>query len=469
MKRDYDKYFLDSEIKQGLHDQEIEKIVQSEIERIEQSEIKEGLHDQEIEKIVQSEIENSVFVDSTMQEVYNKIKECLAFNRDNNKRLLDSQNFPANLTENETLIKEIKEGLHDLEIEKRIEFEIEVGDFELRRVLSEDQYIEYLERAANEAATQVVLLTIPRLGPEEQQGILDVADFAHNIHHGLLEPSNTYPIKLTALDWQIDFQASSSTAIDAIIAFHDDIIFYIIFITIFVLYILLQTIYLFSQYQNQYFFFNGDKTTISNFYNNLTHNVILEVIWTVIPTFLLCNIIYSSFSLLYALEEIHNPQLTVKVLGHQWYWSYEIDHILNQDNKSHIYHIDFDSYIIADDDLEIGQLRLLETDRALLIPSYTEIRLVFSGADVIHSWAVPTFGIKTDCIPGRLNQTPLYINKDYVYAYGQCSELCGINHGFIPINVNAHIHFSDILSDIRDIYINRPVVEVTVDFSVVPE
>ncbi len=261
-----------------------------------------------------------------------------------------------------------------------------------------------------------------------------------------------FPLEQSALDWQISFQQASSTTIDAIINFHDDIIFYIIFITVFVLYILVQTIYLFRVNS----VFNKKINSLPNFYTELTHNVTLEVIWTLIPTILLCNIIYSSFSLLYSLEEIHNPQLTIKVIGHQWYWSYEISHLIKQGEKVKHYEVDFDSYIVNEDDLIEGQLRLLKADTALLIPSYTEIRFVFSGADVIHSWAVPTFGIKTDCIPGRLNQTPLFVNKAQVYAYGQCSELCGINHGFMPINVDAHLPYSELVYRIYEPYKDLP-------------
>ena len=103
--------------------------------------------------------------------------------------------------------------------------------------------------------------------------------------------------------------------------------------------------------------------------------------------------------------------------------------------KSIFYHIEFDSYIVQDEDLKLDQLRLLQVDRFLVLPAFSQIRLNFTGADVIHSWAVPSFGIKTDCIPGRLNQTPLYITIKHIYIYGQCSELCGINHGFMPITV----------------------------------
>jgi cytochrome c oxidase subunit 1 len=251
-----------------------------------------------------------------------------------------------------------------------------------------------------------------------------------------------YGDKQTAVNWQLGFQQASSTSMESIIHFHDDLMFYLIFITIFVLFMLLRTVQIFhinSTYPN--------LQPYRDYHKVVAHHVGLEVIWTLLPTILLCNIMSASFALLYSLEEMHNPQLTIKIIGHQWYWSYEISHfcweekntkwfldVTNTELKGVFYHANFDSYMRQDDDLVIGELRLLEVDRCLFLPTHTQIRLNFTGADVIHSWAVPTFGIKTDCIPGRLNQTPLFITRK-VTAYGQCSELCGINHGFMPISV----------------------------------
>lgn len=240
--------------------------------------------------------------------------------------------------------------------------------------------------------------------------------------------------KVHAVDWQFGFQPATATSMESIISFHDDMMFYLIFITLFVLYMLVRTVQIF-----------GEGTTYTNtkdhkvYYDRLTHHVGLEIVWTLIPTILLCNIMSASFALLYSLEEMHNPQVTVKIIGHQWYWSYEISHLIHNPDTdtSTFYHVEFDSYMRQKDDLQPGDLRLLEVDRVLLLPVATQIRLNFTGADVIHSWAVPSFGIKTDCIPGRLNQTPLYITQK-VTAYGQCSELCGINHGFMPICVAAN-------------------------------
>jgi cytochrome c oxidase subunit 1 len=243
----------------------------------------------------------------------------------------------------------------------------------------------------------------------------------------LYAPSTGY--KVHAINWQINFQEALSTSIESIVTFHSDLIFYLIFISIFVLCILIRTIGLFDQ-ARQYLVRWDNK----EYYHLLTHNMPLEIIWTLLPTMLLCNIISASFALLYSLEEMYNPQITIKIIGHQWYWTYEISHLFHKGDTHIFYHIEFDSFIVAEDDLWEGELRLLEVDRNLILPTRTQIRLSFTGADVIHSWAVPSFGIKTDCIPGRLNQAPLYTLYNVV-AYGQCSELCGINHGFIPISV----------------------------------
>ena len=195
-----------------------------------------------------------------------------------------------------------------------------------------------------------------------------------------------------------------------------------------------------------------------------------------VPTLLLCNIMTASFSLLYSLEYLENPLVTIKVIGHQWYWTYEFAQLIPHgdltDEKTLYANISMDSYMVPVEDCVIAEekgsydlrlleagvnialdshvelvedsvidedkgsydLRLLEVDNALLLPVRVMLRFVFTGADVIHSWAVPSMGIKTDCIPGRLNQTPLYITRR-VQTYGQCSELCGINHGFMPICV----------------------------------
>lgn len=177
---------------------------------------------------------------------------------------------------------------------------------------------------------------------------------------------------------------------------------------------------LFSIIFNSSHHFNSQRT--------FSHATLLEVFWTVIPALLLVTIAYPSFTLLYALDDLALPSLTVKIIGHQWYWSYEIY------AGSHLAENSFDSYMLDGTDLLEGQFRLLEVDNRLYLPIQTHIRLLITSADVLHSWAVPSFGIKVDACPGRLNQSSLFVKRAGLY-FGQCSEICGINHGFMPIVV----------------------------------
>nr|YP_009317489.1 cytochrome c oxidase subunit 2 [Gelidium galapagense]AOX48941.1 cytochrome c oxidase subunit 2 [Gelidium galapagense] len=222
-----------------------------------------------------------------------------------------------------------------------------------------------------------------------------------------------------AENWQLGFQDSATPIMEGIVNLHHDLMFFICVISIFVTWMLGRTLWHFNQHQN--------KTPSS-----LSHGTLIEIVWTVTPAFILLIIAIPSFSLLYAMDEIISPAITVKTLGHQWYWSYEYSDYLNEENEAVIY----DSYMIPEEDLQNGQLRLLEVDNRMVVPTNTHIRLIVSAADVLHSWAVPSLGIKCDAIPGRLNQTSLFIKREGVY-YGQCSEICGINHGFMPIVVEA--------------------------------
>lgn len=141
---------------------------------------------------------------------------------------------------------------------------------------------------------------------------------------------------------------------------------------------------------------------------------------------------FPSFKLLYLLDEVVDPLITVKAIGNQWFWSYEYSDYLSDTGES----IEFDSYMIPDTELEPGQLRLLEVDNRVILPVDAHIRLIVTARDVIHSFAVPSLGLKLDALPGRLNQTSVLINRDGVY-FGQCSELCGILHGFMPIVIQS--------------------------------
>lgn len=132
------------------------------------------------------------------------------------------------------------------------------------------------------------------------------------------------------------------------------------------------------------------------------------------------------------MDEVISPSITIKAVGHQWYWSYEYSDFINEDGES----IEFDSYMVPETDLEEGQLRLLEVDNPVVVPVDTHIRFIVTGQDVIHDFAVPGLGLKIDACPGRLNQTSVLIEREGTY-YGQCSEICGVYHGFIPIQIEC--------------------------------
>jgi heme/copper-type cytochrome/quinol oxidase subunit 2 len=171
----------------------------------------------------------------------------------------------------------------------------------------------------------------------------------------------------------------------------------------------------------------------------LTHAPGLEIFWTIFPSFILLAIAIPSLILLYQLDAVEPLSLCVKVIGHQWYWTYEIGSSVGlfQDflpGRKVIYQTYFDSYMIAD---ELSRLRLLEVDNPLFVPTGIPLTFLITSTDVIHSWAVPSLGIKVDAIPGRLNQVGVTVLNEGIF-YGQCSELCGVNHGFMPINVIAY-------------------------------
>lgn len=223
----------------------------------------------------------------------------------------------------------------------------------------------------------------------------------------------------TSESWQYSFQDPATPIMEGIINLHHDLMFFLIIILIFVTWMLTRTLWLFENSQNK----------ISS---NLTHGILIEIFWTVTPALILLIIAIPSFSLLYAMDEVISPTITIKTLGHQWYWTYEYSDYINENYDP----INFDSYMIPEEDLQLGQLRLLEVDNRMVVPVNTHIRIIVSAADVLHSWAIPSLGIKCDAVPGRLNQASLFIKREGLY-YGQCSEICGINHGFMPIVVEG--------------------------------
>nr|APX39392.1 cytochrome c oxidase subunit 2 [Aphthona melancholica] len=167
---------------------------------------------------------------------------------------------------------------------------------------------------------------------------------------------------------------------------------------------------------------------ITLFFNKLTHRYLLEgqmieIIWTILPTITLIFIAIPSLRLIYILDEINNPAITIKTIGHQWYWSYEYSDFKN---------IEFDSYMLPTNELKSFNFRLLDVDNRITIPFQSNIRMLITAADVIHSWTIPSLGIKVDATPGRLNQTSFTINFPGLF-FGQCSEICGANHSFMPI------------------------------------
>ena len=170
-------------------------------------------------------------------------------------------------------------------------------------------------------------------------------------------------------------------------------------------------------------------TIIVNKYTNryLIEAQQIETIWTIVPAIILVFLALPSLRLLYLTDEVRDPALTLKAIGHQWYWRYEYTDFSD---------IEIDSYIIPTQDLTAGEYRLLEVDNRIVLPIQTEIRVLVTAADVIHSWTVPALGVKVDAVPGRLNQLRFTINNPGIY-YGQCSEICGANHSFIPITIEV--------------------------------
>lgn len=218
--------------------------------------------------------------------------------------------------------------------------------------------------------------------------------------------------------WQIGIQDPATPIAEGMVFFHNYLVFFLIFIAIFVFWMLYKVI--------------KDYNDVSNpISKKFTHSSILEVVWTLIPAIILVIIAIPSFTLLYSLDEVIDASLTLKIVGHQWYWSYEYS-----DYEDGGETISFDSYMTPTEDLTFGSFRLLEVDHRVILPIETHIRVLVTAADVIHNWAIPSFGIKIDATPGRLSQASLFIKREGVY-YGQCSEICGVNHGFMPIVVRG--------------------------------
>ncbi len=256
-------------------------------------------------------------------------------------------------------------------------------------------------------------------------------------------------------NWQTGFQTPASPIAEGIRSFHDDLRVFLSRILCFVRYILYSC---FSQFTQK----EGTEATAQR----LVHASVLEIVWTTIPAVILVIIAIPSFSLLYSVDEIIEPLFTVKVIGHQWYWTYEfldpevIAQLYNESLAPDAANLfepqgsgSFDSYRLSDDELVAGEgltsHRLLTVDNHLFIPTERHVRARVTSADVLHSWAIPSLGVKLDACPGRLNQASIFIKREGIF-YGQCSEICGVNHGFRPIGIVSQEFFSGLTPSALD-------------------
>nr|AAY40282.1 cytochrome oxidase subunit 2 [Platysternon megacephalum] len=208
---------------------------------------------------------------------------------------------------------------------------------------------------------------------------------------------------------QLGFQDAMSPVMEELLHFHDHTLMIVFLISTLVLYIITLMM------------------TTKLTYTNTMNAQEVEMIWTILPAIVLITIALPSLRVLYLMDEINNPHLTIKAMGHQWYWTYEYTDYEN---------LEFDSYMIHTQDLPNGYFRLLEVDHRMVMPMESPIRILISAEDVLHSWAIPSLGVKTDAVPGRLNQTTFIITRPGMF-YGQCSEICGANHSFMPIVVES--------------------------------
>nr|YP_009561896.1 cytochrome c oxidase subunit II [Cardellina canadensis]AAV63627.1 cytochrome oxidase subunit II [Cardellina canadensis]ADO23190.1 cytochrome c oxidase subunit II [Cardellina canadensis]QAT97914.1 cytochrome c oxidase subunit II [Cardellina canadensis]WDE80279.1 cytochrome oxidase subunit 2 [Cardellina canadensis]WDE80280.1 cytochrome oxidase subunit 2 [Cardellina canadensis] len=207
---------------------------------------------------------------------------------------------------------------------------------------------------------------------------------------------------------QLNFQDASSPIMEELMGFHDHALMVALAICSLVLYLLTHTL--------------TEKLS-----SNTVNAQVIELVWTILPAMVLVMLALPSLRILYMMDEINEPDLTLKAIGHQWYWTYEYTDLKD---------LTFDSYMIPTTDLPLGHFRLLEVDHRVIVPMNSTIRVIVTADDVLHSWAVPSLGVKTDAIPGRLNQTSFLASRPGVF-YGQCSEICGANHSFMPIVVES--------------------------------
>nr|YP_006575954.1 cytochrome c oxidase subunit II [Aporia crataegi]AER26666.1 cytochrome c oxidase subunit II [Aporia crataegi]AXU98813.1 cytochrome c oxidase subunit 2 [Aporia crataegi]QWT29597.1 cytochrome c oxidase subunit II [Aporia crataegi] len=206
----------------------------------------------------------------------------------------------------------------------------------------------------------------------------------------------------------LNLQNSASPLMEQMIFFHDHTLIILLMITILVIYLMMNLF--FNKFINRF----------------LLEGQMIELIWTILPAITLIFIALPSLRLLYLLDELNNPLITLKSIGHQWYWNYEYSDFNN---------IEFDSYMINESN-NLNNFRLLDVDNRIILPMNNQIRILITSTDVIHSWTIPSLGVKVDANPGRLNQTNFFINRPGIF-FGQCSEICGANHSFMPIVIES--------------------------------
>nr|AFH54401.1 cytochrome oxidase subunit II [Chaoborus flavicans] len=207
----------------------------------------------------------------------------------------------------------------------------------------------------------------------------------------------------------LGLQDSASPLMEQLNFFHDHTLLILTMITVLVGYVMMMLF--FNNYTNRY----------------LLHGQMIEIIWTILPAIILMFIAMPSLRLLYLMDEINNPMITLKTIGHQWYWSYEYSDFTN---------LEFDSYMIPTKEMNLNSFRLLDVDNRIVLPINSQVRILVTAADVLHSWTIPALGVKIDATPGRLNQTNFLINRSSLF-FGQCSEICGANHSFMPIVIES--------------------------------
>jgi len=214
--------------------------------------------------------------------------------------------------------------------------------------------------------------------------------------------------------WEMGFQAAASPVMERLTSLHNLVLVIVTVITLFVAGLLVYVM----------FRFNSKRNPVAS---RTSHNTVIEVLWTVIPVLILVVIAIPSFRLVYFEDRTNTPDMTIKVTGHQWYWEYDYGDAAK---------VDFNSRIVADEDLKPGQLRLLDVDNQLVVPAGKNIRILTTSADVIHSFFIPSLGVQRYAIPGRTIETWFRVDKPGTY-YGECNQICGTNHSFMPISVKA--------------------------------